>query len=57
MMTNPPARPRQKADPMRTARLMEAVDTLSEEGKRLSEEDRRRMILLLCQVRGVLGLL
>jgi hypothetical protein len=57
MMTNPPARPRPKADPMRTARLMEAVDTLSEEGKRLSEEDRRRMILLLCQVRGVLDLL
>ena len=49
--------PRLPADPMRTARLMEAVDTLSEEGKRLSEEDRRRMILLLCQVRGVLDLL
>jgi hypothetical protein len=57
MMTNPPVRPRPPADPMRTARLMEAVDTLSEEGKRLSEEDRRRMILLLCQVRGVLDLL
>ena len=57
MMTNPPVRPRPPADPMRTSRLMEAVDTLSEEGKRLSEEDRRRMILLLCQVRGVLDLL
>lgn len=43
-------------DPMHTARLMEAIDTLSKEAKRLHPEDRQRVTLLLCRIRGLLDL-
>lgn len=57
MTTPPPVTPRPKADPMRVARLMEAVDTLSEEGKRLPPDNRLRVILALNRIRDELGLL
>jgi len=57
MDINPPIRPRPKADPMRVARLMEAVDVLSEESKRLPPDNRLRVILALNRIRDELGLL
>lgn len=57
MTNNPPVRPRPPADPMRVARMMEAVDTLSEEAKRLPPDNRLRVILALNRIRDEMGLL
>ncbi|WP_306523485.1 hypothetical protein [Gemmatimonas sp.] len=57
MDLNPPIRPRPKADPMRIAKLLEAVDVLSEESKRLPPDNRLRVILALNRIRDELGLL
>lgn len=54
MTTDPPTR---RPDPMHTARLMEAVDTLSKEGKRLPEPASLKVTLALLRVREALGLL
>jgi len=57
MTTNPPVRPRPKADPMRTARLMEAVDLFTQEARTMPADQRMRMVCLLSKLRGELGLL
>jgi hypothetical protein len=57
MDLNPPVRPRPKADPMRVAKLMEYVEGLSEESKRLPPDNRLRVILALNRIRDELGLL
>lgn len=57
MTTNPPVRPRPKADPMRTARLMEAVDLFTREARTMPADQRMRMVCLLSKLRGELGLL
>lgn len=49
--------PRPRPDPMRTARLMEALQVLSEEAKRLPQDERLQVILASNRIRQQFGLL